>query len=155
MQASGERVLFVGDGVNDGPVLAQAEIGVAINSRSDVTVGAAGIVLVKDSLTDLVEALRIARIAFRRIKINFAWAFLYNLILVPVALGVLVPLGVRLPPILAGVAMAASSVSVVLSSLSLRLFYSRRNWEKEGEARMATEDSEIGRNGNKIANRRV
>jgi len=84
--------MFVGDGINDSPVLAQADVGVAINSASDITVNAAGIVLMKDSLYDVVNALRISKASFKRIKINFIWAFVYNIILVPIAMGVLFPI---------------------------------------------------------------
>ena len=116
--------MFVGDGINDSPVLAQAEVGVAINSASDITVNAAGIVLMKDSLEDVVNAIRISKASFRRIKINFIWAFLYNLMLIPIAMGALYPIhGFRLDPMLAGAAMALSSISVVLSSLMLKLYH--------------------------------
>ena len=115
--------MFVGDGINDSPVLAQAEVGVAINSASDITVNAAGIVLMKDSLDDVVNAIRISKASFRRIKINFMWAFLYNLLLIPIAMGALYPIhGFRMDPMLAGAAMALSSISVVLSSLMLKLY---------------------------------
>lgn len=116
--------MFVGDGINDSPVLAQAEVGVAINSASDITVNAAGIVLMKDSLEDVVNAIRISKASFRRIKINFIWAFLYNLMLIPIAMGALYPIhGFRMDPMLAGAAMALSSISVVLSSLMLKLYH--------------------------------
>ena len=115
--------MFVGDGINDSPVLAQAEVGVAINSASDITVNAAGIVLMKDSLEDVVNAIRISKASFRRIKINFMWAFLYNLLLIPIAMGALYPIhGFRMDPMLAGAAMDLSSISVVLSSLLLKLY---------------------------------
>lgn len=115
--------MFVGDGINDSPVLAQADVGVAINSASDITVNAASIVLMKDNLYDVVNALRISKKSFIRIKINFVWAFLYNMLLVPIAMGVLYPVNsFRFDPMYAGVAMAASSISVVLSSLFLKFF---------------------------------
>lgn len=95
----------------------------AINSGSDITVNAAGIVLMKDSLYDVINAIRISRNSFRRIKINFIWAFVYNLLLIPIAMGILYPInGFKLDPMLAGAAMALSSISVVLSSLMLRFF---------------------------------
>lgn len=98
-------------------------MGVAINTGSEITVNAAGIVLMKDSLYDVVNAIRIARSSFRRIKINFVWAFLYNILLIPIAMGVLYPAnGFMLDPMLAGLAMAMSSISVVLSSLMLKFF---------------------------------
>ena len=81
--------MFVGDGVNDSPVLAQSDIGVAINSKNDITVEAANIVIMKDNLNSIIDALRLTRMAFRRIKFNFFWAFIYNIILIPVAMGIL------------------------------------------------------------------
>ena len=123
MQAKGEKVMFVGDGINDSPVLAQADVGLALNPGSDITVNAAGIVLMKDQLQDVVNAIRISKATFRRIKINFIWAFLYNIILIPIAMGALYPsYGIKLDPMLAGAAMALSSISVVLSSLLLKLY---------------------------------
>ena len=123
MQAKGEKVMFVGDGINDSPVLAQADVGLAVNPGSDITVNAAGIVLMKDQLQDVVNAIRISKASFRRIKINFIWAFLYNIILIPIAMGALYPFyGIKLDPMLAGAAMALSSISVVLSSLFLKLY---------------------------------
>lgn len=95
----------------------------AINAGSDITVNAAGIVLMKDSLYDVVNAIRISKKSFRRIKINFVWAFLYNLLLVPIAMGILYPAnGFKFDPMFAGGAMALSSISVVLSSLMLKFF---------------------------------
>ena len=98
-------------------------MGVAINSGADITVHAAGIVLMKDNLYDVVNAIRISKKSFTRIKINFVWAFIYNLFLVPIAMGILYPVkGFKLDPIYAGGAMALSSISVVLSSLMLKIF---------------------------------
>ena len=113
--------MFVGDGVNDSLVLTQSEIGVAINAQADITVQAASIVCLKPDLTDVVNAILISRKTMRRIKINFVWAFVYNAILVPIAMGFgWFTLGVRMDPKFAGVAMALSSVSVVASSLLLK-----------------------------------
>jgi Cu+-exporting ATPase len=106
-------------------------VGVAINSGSDITVHAADIVLMKDTLYDVVNAIRISKKSFKRIKINFVWAFLYNLLLLPVAMGVLYPMnGFTLDPIYAGAAMALSSISVVLSSLMLKFFTPYYNLER-------------------------
>lgn len=138
LQKEGEKVMFVGDGINDSPVLAQAEVGVAINSGSDITVDAAGIVLMKDNLYDVINALQISRKSFRRIKINFVWAFMYNLLLVPIAMGVLYPIkGTRLDPMLAGAAMALSSISVVISSLLLKFYTPYK--KKEGKRKAVSE----------------
>ena len=84
--------MFVGDGVNDSPVLAQAEVGVAINSVADITVQAAGIVIMKDRLDDVLNAILISKATFKRIKYNFGWAFIYNVILIPIALGIFYPI---------------------------------------------------------------
>lgn len=92
LQAQGEKVMFVGDGVNDSPVLAQAEVGVAINSVADITVQAAGIVVMKDRLDDVLNSILISKATFRRIKYNFGWAFVYNIVLIPVAMGIFFPL---------------------------------------------------------------
>ena len=114
--------MFVGDGVNDSLVLSKADIGVAIAAAADITIQAASIVCLKDSLVDVLNAILISKATMRRISINFVWAFCYNLILVPIAMGVLYPIGVTMDPIYAGLAMALSSVSVVISSLMLRCF---------------------------------
>ena len=117
------RVMFVGDGVNDSPVLAQSDIGVAINSKSDITVEAADIVIINDNLNSIIDALRLTSMSFKRIKINFFWAFIYNIILIPIAMGILYPIiGFRLSPSLAALAMALSSISVVMSSLMIKLY---------------------------------
>lgn len=127
-QSQGNKVMFIGDGINDSPVLAQADIGCAINSASDITVSAAGIVLIKDDLMDVLKAILISRKSFARIKINFAFAFLYNVILIPVAMGIFYPInGFKLDPMFAAVAMAMSSISVVSSSLLLKLYNPERD----------------------------
>ena len=122
-QEKGACVMFVGDGINDSPVLAQSDVGCAINSASDITVGAAGIVLIRDDLGDVLNAILIAQKSFQRIKINFAWAFVYNIVLIPIALGMFYPIQkFKMNPMFAAVAMAMSSISVVTSSLFLKLY---------------------------------
>lgn len=115
--------MFVGDGINDSPVLAQSDVGCAINSASDITVSAAGIVLIKDDLLDVLRAILIAQQSFKKIQVNFFLAFFYNIILIPIALGVFYPLdGFKLDPMFAALAMALSSISVVSNSLILKLY---------------------------------
>lgn len=120
LKKQGKKVIMCGDGINDSPALASSDIGISINSGTDIAMDSSDVILIKNDLSKILELIEISKKTIKNIKQNLFWAFLYNVLMIPIAIGFLKPIGIFINPMIAGIAMTLSSLTVILNALRLR-----------------------------------
>ena len=120
LKKEGKKVLMCGDGINDSPALATADIGVSVNSGTDIALDSSDVILMKDDLNKIIDLITISKKTIKNIKQNLFWAFFYNSLMIPIAIGIFKPIGISINPMIAGLAMTLSSLTVILNALRLR-----------------------------------
>ena len=113
-------VMMCGDGINDSPALASSDIGVSVNSGTDIAMDSSDVILTKNNLGSIINLIHISKKTIRNIKQNLFWAFVYNCLMIPIAIGILKPIGISINPMIASLAMVFSSITVICNSLRLR-----------------------------------
>ena len=120
LKEQGNYVMMCGDGINDSPALASSDIGVSVNSGTDIAMDSSDVILTRNDLTSIINLINISKKTIRNIKQNLFWAFFYNFLMIPIAMGLLKPIGISINPMIASLAMVFSSITVIFNSLRLR-----------------------------------
>ena len=120
LKTKNKFVMMIGDGINDSPALSSSDIGVSVNSGTDIAMDSSEVILTRNNLNSIINLIKISKKTIRNIKQNLFWAFFYNLLMIPIAIGILKPIGISINPMLASLAMVFSSITVILNSSRLR-----------------------------------
>ena len=120
LKKQGKKVLMCGDGINDSPALASSDIGVSVNSGTDIAMDSSDVILIKNDLSKILDLITISKKTIRNVKQNLFWAFFYNSLMIPIAIGILKPIEISINPMIAGLAMTLSSLTVILNALRLK-----------------------------------